>query len=391
MMRLPSLSSLGDTRVIAAAIACIAIAGFSIGISMPLLSLVLEARGISPAWIGLNAAAGGAGSVAGALLTGPICRRVSTSTVLVLSLIATAICLYAMYFSPFWAWFPLRFVFVFAATLQFVIGEYWINAAADERKRGLVLGIYATVLSIGFAGGPVVLASVGSAGLLPFAIASIVMLVAIGPVLLAARTAPEARERPAMKFLSLLWIAPTATLAAFMFGGAEQTGFSFFPVFGLQVGLTETLATLLVSAMVFGNVIFQIPLGLLADRYDRTAMLFGMGLVGCIGMVIWPLFFGESSSLVPAFIVLVIWGGLTGGFYTVGLAQLGARFRGSDLASANAMFVLLYSVGSMTVTPAAGASMQVFGPNGLPLFLAAMFGLYAILAGWRLVSKRHMA
>jgi MFS family permease len=80
-----------------------------------------------------------------------------------------------------------------------------------------------------------------------------------------------------MKFLSLLWIAPSATLAAFMFGGAEQTGFSFFPVFGLQVGLTETLATLLVSAMVFGNVIFQIPLGLLADRFDRTALLFGMG------------------------------------------------------------------------------------------------------------------
>jgi hypothetical protein len=77
-------------------------------------------------------------------------------------------------------------------------------------------------------------------------------------------------------------------------------------------------------------------------------------MVGCIGMIIWPMFFGDSRSLVPAFVVLVVWGGLTGGFYTVGLAQLGARFRGSDLASANAMFVLLYSVGSMTVTPCSG-------------------------------------
>ena len=387
-MRPFTITMLGDIRIIVAAIACIAITGFSIGMSLPLLALVLEARGISPFWIGLNVAVGGAGSITAALVTGPLCRRFSTSVLLILSLVASAVCLFALYFTPFWLWFPIRFGFVFASTVQFVIAEYWINAAANQQRRGLVLGIYATVLSIGFAGGPVVLSLVGSAGVAPFAIGGLVFIAAIGPIFGAARTAPEAREQPAMSFLSLLWIAPTATLAAFMFGGAEQTGFSFFPVYGLQAGLSETLATLLVSAMVFGNVMFQIPLGLLADRVDRTAVLFGISLIGCIGMVVWPMLFAAGTTLVPAFVVLFIWGGLTGGFYTVGLAQLGSRFQGSDLASANAMFVLLYAFGSMVVTPAAGASMQVFGTNGLPLFLAVMFGAYALLALVRLIGQR---
>ncbi|MEM8876719.1 MAG: MFS transporter [Pseudomonadota bacterium] len=389
-MRPFTITMLGDVRIIVAAIACIAITGFSIGMSLPLLALVLESRGISTVWIGINVAVGGAGSIAAALLTGPLCRRFSTSLLLILSLVASAVCLFAMYLSPFWLWFPIRFGFVFASTVQFVIAEYWINAAANQDRRGLVLGIYATVLSIGFAGGPVVLSFVGSAGVAPFAIGCFVFIAAIGPIFGAARTAPEAREQPAMSFLSLLWIAPTATLAAFMFGGAEQTGFSFFPVYGLQAGLSETLATLLVSVMVFGNVVFQIPLGLLADRFDRTALLFGISLIGCLGMVLWPAIFATGSPLSLAFLVLFIWGGLTGGFYTVGLAQLGSRFRGSDLASANAMFVLLYSVGSMMATPVAGASMQLFGANGLPLFLAAMFAAYALLALARLIGKRSV-
>uniref|UniRef100_UPI0013D393F4 MFS transporter n=1 Tax=Klebsiella pneumoniae TaxID=573 RepID=UPI0013D393F4 len=55
---------------------------------------------------------------------------------------------------PLWAWFPLRFVFGASLAVLFVLSEYWINAVAPEARRGLVLGIYATALSLGFAAGP---------------------------------------------------------------------------------------------------------------------------------------------------------------------------------------------------------------------------------------------
>jgi hypothetical protein len=187
---------LGDTRVIAAAIACIAIAGFSIGISMPLLVAGAGSARHQPGLDRPQRSSGRRRLGCGCAADRPDLPALLHLDVLVLVADRHGCCFMRMYFSPFWAWFPLRFVFVFAATLQFVIGEYWINAAADENKRGLVLGIYATVLSIGFAGGPVVLASVGSTGALPFAIASLVMLVAIGPLSLPHGRRPKRANDP---------------------------------------------------------------------------------------------------------------------------------------------------------------------------------------------------
>ncbi len=50
----------------------------------------------------------------------------------------------------------------------FVLSEFWITALAPPERRGLVMGVYATVLALGFATGPAVLAGVGTSGWPPY-------------------------------------------------------------------------------------------------------------------------------------------------------------------------------------------------------------------------------
>ncbi len=83
------------------------------------------------------------------------------------------------YAQAFWMWFPLRIAFHGATTTLFILSEFWINVAAPPRKRGLVLGIYATVLSVGFAAGAAIFSKTGSEGILPFAIGSVAILLAL--------------------------------------------------------------------------------------------------------------------------------------------------------------------------------------------------------------------
>ena len=62
----------------------------------------------------------------------------------------------SFYFATsFWMWFPLRAILHIALTVLFILSEFWISTSAPPNKRGFVLGIYATVLSLGFAGGTV--------------------------------------------------------------------------------------------------------------------------------------------------------------------------------------------------------------------------------------------
>ena len=79
---------------------------------------------------------------------------------------------------------------------------------------------------------------------------------------------------------------------------------------------------------------------------------------------------------------------ITGGLYTIGLTHLGSRFRGIDLAGANAMFVMMYALGMIFGPAVGGISMQKAGPHGLAWFLATLFAAYAIVTAWRGFTRR---
>lgn len=370
-------------RGIAAAIGCISVVGFALSLSIPLLSLVLEARGISDTWIGLNTAVAGVA----ALMTAPLVtwgvRRIGTVNLLYLALGAGLISFLLFPTAPFWAWFPLRFVFSAAITVLFVTSEFWINAVAPDARRGFIMGIYATVLSAGFAAGPAILAAFGSDSIVPFAATAIAFALAAVPVTFGVAIAPKVQTRPSQGLLAFLFVAPAATLAAFVFGAGESTMFAFMALFGLRSGLEESWAALLITMAGLGNLVFQIPIGLLADRLNRTLLLVLCGGIACVGAAALPLAIGTPAA---AFALMFIWGGLAAGLYTVGLTQLGARFSGANLAAANALFVMLYSFGMLVGPAATGAAMELH-VNGLPAVLAAFFGLYTLVAAWRWITK----
>ena len=81
--------------------------------------------------------------------------------------------------------------------------------------------------------------------------------------------------------------------------------------------------------------------------------------------------------------VLVLWGGISFGIYTVGLALLGQRFHGGDIARANAAFTIMYTLGGLIGRPAAGKAMDLaggFGLGGTVAFIYLVAGFGALLA-----------
>jgi MFS family permease len=372
---------------IAAAIASIAIAGLGLALSLPLISLRMEAAGFSSFAIGMNAAMAGLSSLVSAPFVPSVAHRVGTRTMLFVALALGAACLVAFPLSPFWAWFPIRFAFGVSITVLFVMSEFWITAAAPEARRGLVMGIYATVLALGFAGGPLLLQAVGTQGFAPFVAGAAVFAVAAIPVALAGGNAPDVEGKAEISILSFLRAAPAATLAGFVYGAVETGAFSLLPVYAEQLGLGAVVATTLVTALSLGHVAFQIPLGWLADRVNRVGVLIGCGLVGILGAAALP--FVAPGGGVPLYALLFVWGGLIAGLYTIGLSLLGQRYAGPELATANAAFVALYSLGMLAGPSTMGSGMDWMGPHGLPVTIAVFFVGYCMASVAGVVAERQ--
>jgi MFS family permease len=289
------------------------------------------------------------------------------------------------YVENFWLWFPLRFFFHGAITTLFILSEFWINAASPPSKRGLVLGIYATLLALGFALGPLLYSLIGSEGILPFLVAGGAILLSAVPIFIARAESPRLDEKPEMHFFRYIFLVPTATAAVFVFGAVEAGGLSLFPIYATRAGFTEAQGALLLTIMGIGNVVFQIPIGLLSDKIrDKRSLLSLLALIGLIGATALPLL--THNWMVMA-AVLLFWGGSVSGLYMVGLSHMGARLSGSDLAAANAAFIFCYAVGTVAGPQVIGAAMDIGGNSGFAWAIAGFFALYVILSLLRLLFR----
>lgn len=390
-MLAPSPTSERDrVTAIAAAITCVAVVGIGLSLSIPLLSLEMERMGASGSMIGLNTAVGGLASIATVPFVPKLAARVGVLRLLLLAIALGAALLvgFKVFYDLVW-WFPLRFLFSATLGALFVLSEFWITQAAPPARRGLVMGIYATVLALGFAIGPGLLVLLGTDGFAPYVAGAVLFGIAALPIALARGVSPTiARESGGVRFLAYLRLVPAATLAAFIYGAVETGGFAILPLYGLKVGFDTQTAAGLVSAVALGNVLFAIPIGWLADRTDRGLVLLAASLVGAVGAALIP----SASGSFPVLVVLLfVWGGVAGTLYTVGLAHLGASVRGPDLAGANAAFIALYSAGLMIGPPMIGAGMDLVEPQGFAWTLFALFAVYATIVSVNVLRGRAAA
>lgn len=377
-------------RGVLAAIACIALFGICQGMIHPLFALRLEEAGWSSAMIGIS---GGTAALA-MLTTAPLMPRLIAWLGLPAfltggALVSAGTLLLFPFYDGYLPWLVLRFVQGIAACALFLGSENWIVADAEEGSRGRIVGLYATVLSLGFAAGPMILATVGHGGALPFVICAVMSLLCIFPLATAWGDAPstggdETATLPPQHFLRS---DPTVLGAVILFGAIEFGVMAMLPVWGVKSGMAPGAAAFLVTALVLGNVALQMPIGALADVLNRRAMLAGCALTSVLAAGALPWLVGGDWAL---WLVLFLWGGIAAGLYTIALVELGARYRGQALVAANAAVVLGYGMGALAGPLVAGGAMDLIEPHGLSLALGAMATAYLVVVVRR-AGRRRLA
>ncbi|WP_108659143.1 MFS transporter [Acuticoccus kandeliae] len=367
-----------DGLALAAVISGITGVGIALSLSLPLLSVVLSQRGVSPIWIGVNTATAGVAAISILPFVSELAKRFGTARMMITAFITMSIALMGFYLiTPFVFWFPLRFIFSASVTLIFALTEFWISSLAPSHRRGLIVGIYTAFLSIGITIGPLILAIVGTHGIMPFLIGSLCLLAAAIPVATVRAREPEIPTTGGRNLLRFVLLAPLPLFAALVFGAVESGGTAILPLYGVAIGLSGEHAVILVSAIAVGNVLSQIPIGYLADRVNRRLLLIVSAAVGAVGGLLIPVF---ADHYVLLLLLLFITGGIVTGLYTIGLTQLASRYTGGDLASANAAFVMMYAFGMLIGPISLGGALDLFPPHGFAIAIALIFGIYVVMA-----------
>jgi MFS family permease len=366
-------------RSLAAAISCCAVFGVTVAVMSPLISLILEGRGVDRTTIGALASA----PAVALLATNPflpylVCRIGLRPFLYGCIVLEVTLTLLMPVFDNLAAWFVLRGLMGASVNGLFVASETWINAVAEERSRGRVLAIYGATLSASFALGPLMISVTGTEGWPPFLAAAAVMAAAGLPLLWSRGLLPAFHGRASFGVLSFFLVAPTLTAAVFLSAFKEMSMGAMLPVYGVRSGLSEAGAAAMLTACYAGALAFQLPIGWLADHMNRYLLLILLILSGLVGALFLPAIVGLGVPLM--WLGLGLWIGLFSGTYIVAMTLVGERFRGADLVTANASFGLLWGFGILVGPFLSGTAMDIWDPNGFPGVIAAVTFAVLVIA-----------
>ncbi|QXI38399.1 MFS transporter [Pseudomonas xantholysinigenes] len=351
-----------------AVLAAVLSVGLALGVSMPLVSLRLEGWGYGGFAIGVMAAMPALGVLVGASLSSRLAGWRGVPAAMRLCLLGGALSIGLLALLPSYAlWLLLRLMIGMSLTVVFILGESWINQLVVEQWRGRLVALYGSSYALSQLAGPLVLGFLGSDDDFGFWAATGLLLLA--PLILLGRSGAPTTEACSVTLFDLFGFCrrlPVIAWAIALFAAFEAMILTLLPVYCLQQGFTTEVALFMVSTVVVGDAVLQLPIGALADRMSRRTLFSGCALTLLVSSLAIPLLL-HTSVIWPLW---VLFGASAGGLFTLSLVLIGERYRDDELVRANAHVAQLWGIGCLLGPLLAGAGSQWISGHALPLLMA---------------------
>jgi MFS family permease len=143
---------------------------------------------------------------------------------------------------------------------------------------------------------------------------------------------------------------------------------------------------MIITAVIAGVLISQVPMGRAADRFGKRRTLFTCAVVLAITFALMAMVH-NWRWFIPTGIIA---GAMAGSLYPLGLAIIGSLVSRERLGAANSLFSLSFGIGSLTGPAMSGFAMTQFGDRWLfylPIALTTLFAI-ELLVLYKLAAPR---
>ncbi|HYM33478.1 MAG TPA: MFS transporter [Candidatus Cybelea sp.] len=282
-------------------------------------------------------------------------------------------------------WGALRLLTGFACAGLFMIGESWLNEKAPSGTRGTVFAIYMISNMTAVSASQLMLAVADPRGPALFMLCAGAFAACLIPVALTRASEPRLPSVEPIGLVGLYRLSPVAVVGCIGTGLMNTALSGIGPVYATHVGLAIAEVGAFMSALQFGGMLLQWPIGRISDRMDRRRVLLavttGMIVVALAVAVVGP---GSRPLL---FLLVALYGGLAYTLYPIAVSHANDHADRGQVVSVSAGLLLAWAAGSVGGPPLATLAMTAFGPSALFLYLAFVAGTLAVFTAWRITRR----
>ena len=349
------------------------------GLQGTLLAVRADLEGFSTTTTGIIMSSFYLGFLIGSILTPKIVVSVGHIRVFaaLAALASAAILVHALFISTT-IWIGLRLISGFCLAGLYVVAESWLNDKATNETRGQILSLYMIVTFIGVAIGQLLLNYADPSGFPLFILISILISVAVIPLLLSAAATLDVEESSNLSLLELIKISPVGSIGMFVIGFVSAAFFSVGPVYAKRIGLDLELISYFMAISVVGTILLQWPIGYLSDHFNRRRIIVIITFLAACSAVICSQIPTTSVPLLLASVAL--FGGLSLPLYSLCVAYTNDRLDPSQMVAASGSLVLISGIGSVLGPISVSAIMALLGTHYFFLTLAFALLIMTVLA-----------
>ena len=356
------------------------------GLQGTLLAVRADLEGFSATLTGLIMSSFYLGFLIGSILTPRITLRVGHIRVFAaFAAISSAAILIHAIFVTVPVWIAMRLISGFCFAGLYIVAESWLNDRATNETRGKLLSLYMIVTYIGVGAGQLLLNMAKPDDYPLFILTSVLISIAVVPLLLSAGSPPNFRNSVRISLVELYRLTPLGIVSMFAVGLVTATFFALAPVYGQRIGLNIKEISYFMAAAVVGTVVFQGPIGALSDRFDRRLILTITTLLTSIAALLCLL--AAEISISMLFIAIAVFGGLAFPLYSVCIAYTNDHLDPSQMVAASGALVLSGGLGAIAGPILVAVIMDKYGIHSLFISFAVVHALTGIFAMYRMLRS----
>jgi MFS family permease len=158
-------------------------------------------------------------------------------------------------------WMLMRIITGFAYSGMYIVAESWINSKADNKTRGSLLSIYMIVSMLGLIIGQLLLSAGDPDDGSLFLMVSILVSIAVIPILMTAAKVPEISEPEKISLFRVYNVSPLALIGMGFNGMSSAVIFGMGAVYANKLDLSLNEVAIFMSSIMVGALLLQYPIG----------------------------------------------------------------------------------------------------------------------------------